>query len=380
MIENIRDIIDHIEENYHDDLTREDINKITGLSYGFVRNEFKKILDIPLDKYRKRRQLTLIINEIAQSGLSINKSNLSPWISENSFRVAFKNEFKVTPKKVIDGKFHGDLQPKFDITQYSNDHKTVYQLIKKYGDPSNAMLFLLSLPPYRNHGLSMFVDYKTEEEKSISFIKSTFGNISNVDYKQKLKKIIKYYDLKTWSISNNLFSDQFINVNRALIKQLINKEPIYLFYSPKIIRTVWSITPNIKDTREKNSRRASKDLVITMPNELTENMEQFSFLQQTILRKLIIQDCGAQTYETFEELLHSIEFNYNEPIFHPCNHCNCNSLYLEEDCPRIEVMDEQEKNQYFSKPEYEQLDYDTLKRELDILQVSLVRDIFESKH
>lgn len=372
MIENIKAIIEHIEEHYHEDLSKEDINEITGLSYGFVRNEFKQIVNIPLDKYRKRRQLTLIINEIAQSSLSINKNNLSPWSSENSFRVAFKNEFHVTAKKVIDGKFQGNLQPKFDMTQYSTDYRTVCQLIKTYGNPSDAVLFLLSLPPYINNGISQFVNFSTPKAKCESIIEYTLGNISEEDYKEKLNLLIKYYDLDRWLIfsKEKLFSDLFIKVNSGLINQLINKGPVYLSYKPKDIRTIWSITPDIKNVREKNSRQEFKDLVIAMPNELIDIMESLSYMQQTIFRELIIQDCGVHSYETFEELMNLIKVNYNKPISHTCDHCNCDDIYLEEGCPRYEEMDEKEKKVYFSKPDYEPLDYNTLRRELDILLVN----------
>ena len=67
MKEKIKKIIEHIEENYHESLSVESIKNITGSSAGYFRNEFSKNVGISLDKYRIRRSLTLIINEIKEN-------------------------------------------------------------------------------------------------------------------------------------------------------------------------------------------------------------------------------------------------------------------------------------------------------------------------
>lgn len=95
MLERVVLITDYIDTHYHENSSNDTIESLTGLSNAHVRSEFKKIVGMPLDKYRRRRQITLIINEIIDMGCSISKSNLLPWGSANSFRITFKKEFDI---------------------------------------------------------------------------------------------------------------------------------------------------------------------------------------------------------------------------------------------------------------------------------------------
>ncbi|RSK26537.1 AraC family transcriptional regulator [Bacillus sp. HMF5848] len=371
MIKNIKALIDHIDNHYHEVLTRDDVEYITKLSYGHVRNDFRQIVNMPLDKYRKRRQLSLIIEEIAQSGSSINRSNIAPWNSENSFRVAFKNEFNVTPKKVIDGKFQGELQSKFDVDKYTKEYRVVQRLIKTHGSPNNALEFLLTLPPFVVSFFNRLVSYETPEKEYKAIIKNTYGELSKEGYKEKMVILKNYYDINRAFCfkPGAIFSNVFIIAKRDLIKHILTKGDIYLSYSPLDIRTVWNVVPDIKSEREKNYYRKKEEVIISMPNELINKIDSLTFMQQEILRNLIFQDCGALYYETFEDLIDQVKYNYNKPISSRCNKCNCDGVYLEEDCPRIEDMDTEELNEYLSKPRFELLNYENLRKEIDTLLI-----------
>ena len=90
MREKIKKIIEHIERNYHEPLSEELIENITGSSVGYFRNEFSNNVGISLDKYRIRRSLTLIIKEIKENKSKIVNSNVLPWQNNKSFHEAFK--------------------------------------------------------------------------------------------------------------------------------------------------------------------------------------------------------------------------------------------------------------------------------------------------
>ena len=75
-----------------------------------------------------------------------------PWKNEDSFRIAFKDKYIVTPNNLIKNYNTDVLQQKNEIkeikTSYENDTKIIEILIRKFGNKRNALIYVLSLKSY----------------------------------------------------------------------------------------------------------------------------------------------------------------------------------------------------------------------------------------
>lgn len=317
MLEKIALIIDYIDAHYHENVENNTIESLTGLSSAHVRSEFKKIVGMPLDKYRRRRQLTLIINEIIDMGCSISKSNLLPWGSANSFRVTFKKEFGILPNEIIKDPNYVDwLQQKFDQNVYTAEEKVVNELISLYGTPSNAVEYLLSLPPYQVLTYINSMDDSLEEKYNL-LIWSNHGNIPNGVYKQEMQKLTSYYDVKNEINTGNLLISYYV-ANRYLIKKIAESNEIYLSIVPCDLRTIWYKNVQVKKNRYSNRYRKPVDYIVEIPGEFKNGIVGISDMQHRILKEFIIKDNNANDFESFEELMKILKSNgYNPSDVNP---------------------------------------------------------------
>lgn len=383
ILNEISKIIEYIEDNYNSSLSKEVIEETTGMSEGYFRNEFKKVVKIPLDKYRIRRELTLIIDDIINSGLPINQNNILPWTATNSFYKAFKSEFKMTPNEYI--KKYKDidkLQSKVDLKMYEEDEALIKELTYTNGSEINALRYLLTLKPYLREGFSMLF-CTTYDEMYERLIKKRYGyslgkrfyigDIPKNYYKKYLSELKKYYCIEKGVFFDTNSDDSYMNfipniprylyiiVKRSIIRKLFEKINIEEFIdSIKLneIKTIWY---------EFSKFEKIHDGSIAMPNELIE-ATNLSEMKRQLLEKLVVQEQGVKNYDLLENLRKDIEYNYDKHINNfkdLCNLCGYKEeCKIDEECRYLDEMSEDEEKEFYNKPDYEVLKIEELKKEL----------------
>lgn len=405
MIENIKIVIDYIDENYHDVWSTDKIKELINVSVGHFRNEFKEIVGISLDNYRIRRELTLIINEIQENNKTINNSNLLPWSDNNGFYSSFKKEFGIPPKQYLMKKNnYVRLQEKFNIESFNNDEKLIKALKKEYGSYEKSLVYLLSLPVYKRDGFSAFVQYKDDNEFYWDLIRDyycemngerlTLSKVPKEYYKKHIKNLRKYYDKdkciqfdtfengidsKEYSVEEHFFSGaarkvfvnpMYIVVKRSLIRKLfklVNIEKFFASFNIIELKTIWHAMII-------GERKSIDNCVGIMPNELIEQTF-LTFGQWTIVHEIVVMENGAVTYNNLDEFRENIKYDYDKPIETEwkCDRCNFKEYEIgteeckydcDDTCPRDEVLTEEEKEIFNKAMEWEKLDMDALKHQL----------------
>ncbi|MGE8034683.1 hypothetical protein [Lysinibacillus sp. NPDC093692] len=122
MLDAINKVVLHIEENFHEELNKAIIESKKGYTYNHIRKRFKVLVGMTMDKYRIRRQIALILNEINLSGKFIKDCNLEPWSDYNSFRLACEREYSCSPSALIKS-YAFILQDKIDVNKIQKDRK-----------------------------------------------------------------------------------------------------------------------------------------------------------------------------------------------------------------------------------------------------------------
>ena len=232
MKDKVKRLVEFIEKEPHIMLNDDKISELTGeTSIGSFRNKFKRDIGIPIDKYRKRRQLSLIIEEIKNSSKNINSSNLEPWVDGDSFYRSFKAEFGIGPKKYLNGE-DVCLQEKLDIDLIFSKLEIIKKLRREFGSHEESLLFLLMLPPVKINNIIAEGIKRTNKK---DFAKKVAVYHHKGTHKKFLADLIeKYYDINTifqiQSFSKSFFEKQsyscvkspkFILVDRKLITRLI---------------------------------------------------------------------------------------------------------------------------------------------------------------
>lgn len=376
----VKNLIEYIEENYHSNISNEVIEDITGKSSGYVRNEFKKIVNISVDEYRIRRQLTLIIQEMKNNNKKLNNSNLLPWNTENSFCKAFKSNFNEPPMQFIKNYNEYKLQPKFDIERfndcYNRDTKTIEGLIRKFDNKTNVLKYIFSLKPYKLNSIdSIFkfsggdIKYFLIKARYAQEIKKKFfaGKVPKKFYNKHSKIIDKYYDteklisLKQFDEKDISLPQGYILVKKSIINRILEKVELDTVINdktdPKDVVTLWF--DEIKSEPVKAG-------MISMPNDLVES--GLGMMKWTILSELIVQEQGFVKYTTMEELRDRIQYDYCKPIniySEYCESCkfkgDCDNEY---ECQYIQELSEQEKDEFYDKPDHEVLTIERLCEEI----------------
>ncbi len=384
MKEKIKKIIEHIEQNYHEPLGVESIENITVSSIGYFRNEFSKNVGISLDKYRIRRSLTLIINEIKENNSKVVNSNVLPWQNNRSFYEAFKKEFRITPSEYLKSS-NIKLQDKFNIDKLVEEDNLIKSLVRKCGTYEKALIYLLKLPVYRVRGLKCF--YVEDEEEFYEYLIRNYcrnnmdnknydeGNFNKI-YKIHKKNIQRYYNLdkviefekNTHGIENpymsgivfhELMKYSYFVVNRSLLSKLIklaNPEKVFKLINFEDIKTIWHDEIIVE-------RGFAKDRMVMVPNEFIEIMGKINGLEWEIVHKLIIIENGYETSNNFEEFKEHIKYNYSKRIENKnlCDNCKYKKIdkITEEckfsgdgSCEGYENLTKEEEERFF-KEEYE---------------------------
>lgn len=105
-------LVEFIEQS-SDPITEDYLRKMTSLSLGHVRRLFETAIGIPMNKYRIRRRLSIMIEKAITNNESLMKIDTSPYSEYKSFSRAFKNEFGVSPSEYIKDR-NINLQKKVD--------------------------------------------------------------------------------------------------------------------------------------------------------------------------------------------------------------------------------------------------------------------------
>ncbi|MDB1931714.1 AraC family transcriptional regulator [Clostridium tertium] len=391
MRERIKKIIEHIERNYHEPLSEELIENITGSSAGYFRNEFSKNVGISLDKYRIRRSLTLIIKEIKENKAKIVNSNVLPWQNNKSFHEAFKKEFRITPREYLKGA-NINLQDKFNIDKLIEEDKLIKSLVRKCGTYEKALIYLLKLPVYRVRGLRYFYIEDEEQFYESLILNYCRNNMNDKDYdrdnidkiyKVQKKNLQRYYNLdeviefrndvhkiENEHIPGNPLSDfmkySYFVVDRSLLSKLIkliNLEKLFELINFEDIKTIWHDEIILE-------RGSTKEGIVMMPREFIEMMGTINWLEWEIVHELIIMENGYHKYKNFEEFKKKIKYNYSKQIENEnlCDSCKYKEIdnitgkckFSEDDsCEGYENLTEEEEERFF-KEEYEILTMEDL--------------------
>lgn len=390
----VNKIINYIEDNYHEALTVDIIKNLTGASEGYVRDEFKKIVGISLDKYRIRRELSIIIKEILINKCNIKDADLTPW-NERSFSTAFKKEFGCTPKQALSNMKCIRFQEKFDVDQYKKtwdeNSKTIEKLIRKYGNAAEALKFLLSLRAYELEPLDLLFCHSEDDLKNI-LIKRKYSNeiyqkfyaasVPEKFIKQHKRLLNEFYNLKNAIIVKQCIDEVSIDeirldmlppthyyiVKRGLIKDLINKikdkDLANIGIAPTELVTIWSERLNVERLYD-NQTSIMKEGEIAIPNELYN--ADISILRRKILEYLLIQEQNFMKFNTYEKLCKEIKFDYNMPIdifAEYCKKCEYKKNCDNNDCKYIDELDDKDKQEFYDKPDYEELTIERLNEEI----------------
>lgn len=379
-LEIVEKVVEYIEDNFHKDISGEIIEKITGKSAGYVRNEFKRIVNMSIDEYRIKRQLSLIVQEIKNSNKNLSNSNLLPWNTKNSFYKAFKNSFGEAPMQFIKHYSELRLQRKFDVEEfkayYDNDTKIIDGLIRTLGNKTNALRYILSLKPYVLNSISSLfvlsgVDIKEIliKNKYAQDIKEKFfaGKVPRNFYNHHSKLLDKYYDMEKgvafnqFDRENTLLPKQYILVKKNIINRLLEVVELNSIINyktkPYNLITLWY--------EEIKAEQVENDMV-AMPNELINST--MGMMKWSILHTLIIQEQGFEKYKTMEELRDDIKYDYCKPIdvfSEYCEWCDYKDQCDDDsDCLYIEELSEEEKEEFYDKPDHEMLTMERLCEEI----------------
>jgi AraC-like DNA-binding protein len=319
----VKIVVEYIELNYHVGITNDIIEQITGKSAGYVRNEFKKIVDLSLDEYRIKRELTLIINEIKEKKQKLSDSNLLPWATTSSFCDVFKKTYGQSPMQFVKKFNQHKLQPMFDIEtyelSYNNDVKIIETLIRSKGNKRDALRYILSLRPYFISGinslfiteeniLDILIKYRYQQEIRD---KSYAGLVPNDFIRQHKMILEKYYDLSikvSYFDNSQLFSDGYICVKASILKRLLYDDEFDNIINAELVpvnlTTIWY--DQIKMDK-------LGDNIVAMPNELIDG-KYFTNEEWAILHELVMQEEGHKRYNSIEELRNALVDDYSFAI------------------------------------------------------------------
>jgi AraC-like DNA-binding protein len=376
-------------ENNNCVIDNECIKSVTGNSAGYVRNEFKKIVGMTLDKYRIRRRLSIIIEKVKESGKILSSYDLSPWGSRNSFNKAFKKEFNMAPSEFIRNYDEELLQPRYNITfareGYDEESRLLTNLIRNYKGVRPALLFLISLPPYELNFISK-VFINREEDLPYFLIKDKYaehigekffvGDVPKKYYMEHKRDLERYYnkyegislDKNEYTIQKekislqNILSNDYLISNRSLIEKLKSKVDfpnlLYCETSPVHFRTIWY------------ERLCCEDLTedfVAIPNVLLHG-SKFNLMEDCILRELIFSEQGHRGYNTWEEFVETIYYDFDKVIDNQailCASCRFkNECSNDGECRLYDDMSEEEQLEFDNKPEWESLSLEKLMKEI----------------
>lgn len=321
-------VLTYIDEHYHEEINHKQVEKLTGCSFRNFSEEFQKETGQPFLRYLIRRQLTLIKEEICNSGFSKDIS-FCPFNDRNEFSNLFKYEFKLTLETAIKNE-HIVLQERYGSNEWEKCDLVVQGLLDRFGSSTNALKFLLSLRPYFLEGVPVYL-YLNKDEVIDLIIRQTYGDVPPMKYSEFIYELETFYMLeRDYYIKHKLdFLIDYALVKRGLIYKLMLEHEGDLDYSVSELKTLWSIS---NDEKLLLNRR---------------NMQ----LSHSVIKAISDQDLGVTNFENIDELRCSIHVNYSKP----------------RDNPKYQHLDEGKYPYILMEEKYELLEIDDLRREINEL-------------
>lgn len=320
-MEDIKKYVDSIEEGFKSrNCNCVDEKLIIPTNRNFDE-KFKLVVKMTPNKYRRRRQLTLILEEIKNTTGIVSKGNFLPWANRDTFDKEFKKEFKISPAKYIkEGNIK--LQEKIDVNSIKEEDMIIDKLSKEHKSYEGALKYLLSLPSYRNDKLIFNFKYSDKEKFIEEIIKSHHTHhrfqksykIPKKVYKEQVDLIRKYYDIERHLDMNHIsfynLPPRYFTVKRNLIKKLINKIDADKFLDEILvddIKTIWH------DTVEKEIYNIKQYKREQIYYELS-GIGQFSEREIHIIERIIMSECSLEKFYDMESLRKSIIYDFDKKI------------------------------------------------------------------
>lgn len=324
--------VEYLEKNFHKGINSYEIADITKVSYTKFSSIFKQIFGMKLKKYIKRRCLTKIIIEIKENKESMDSDNVLPYSSHQAFSEAFKNEFYIPPRKLLDIQKESMLCEKLNVdvlfNRYKENEVILDEVIKEYlGHKNRALNYLLSLNAYsitsfdENFSHPLGISYKAlnrrylDEEREWISLKSM-----SVDrYIEEIYILNKYYDMNTclvfppiheWQI---LFNRKYYLVKRQLIDKLINNCCLSDILKVSKLKTIFVHFTNMN----KLSAVSEIEEIVKYKYYYKDNEKcTLDKIERIILKYICLQDIGIKRYEEMDDLIRNMkmELDFDEAV------------------------------------------------------------------
>lgn len=324
--ESITALVNYIENNFHEYIDTNKIEKITGMNYKKFSSMFKKICDINVKTYTKGRILTKIILEIKGKNINIAKANLQPYPSQNSFHEAFKNEFGITPGRFLVISCENKLYEKLDVdllySKYKKNNRVLNELINEYyGRKRCALNYLLSLNAYsitaldENFTHPLGLGYKllnkryTDEEGEFLSAKSLSVNryIEEIEILEKfydLNKYITFPQIHEWEM---LVRRKYYLVNRQIVSKLmenIDYDTLKQILQVSRLKTIFLHFEGINKLSAISKSEEIMKYTYYYENKKKHNLD---YADRIILKNICLQDIGINKYSNIDDFINSIE-------------------------------------------------------------------------
>ncbi|WP_371069658.1 hypothetical protein [Sediminibacillus sp. JSM 1682029] len=292
MLDMIEVVINHIDDHFNSEIHRKDIEELADCSFEDFSVEFEKETGMQFLRYLVRRQLTLVKEEISRKNGSIDKK-YSPFNGYDEFRTIFEFEFNIKVDEILDNE-KIILQDRYGSEEWRKHDLVLKELLDKAGNSTNALRYLLSLPPYYLEGIPSYF-YSTYKVEVIDLlIRRTYGELlSTSEYNNVVFELETFYMMGIeYSIKDLIvITNKYVLVNRGLINRLLLDYGAEFEYSVSELRTLWGISYDEK---------------------LLFNGED-SQLSHNVLKAIRKMESGSQRFENIDELRSWISVDYSKP-------------------------------------------------------------------
>jgi len=211
LIEYIEYSSESIDEDY--------LSELTDLSIGHVRRLFEAAVGQPMNKYRIRRRLSIMIENAIASNESLMKIDTYPYAEYKSFSRSFKNEFKISPSEYIKG-HKVKLQEKFEANSINsraslyNEEETIHlsknnYVVFKVPDDWDSCNYITELYEERDlkdeiHNFHFVPAYNVDDAQNIFFNQYFVTTYDKNMMAYDLVDAIRYLELE-----NHVILDQY---------------------------------------------------------------------------------------------------------------------------------------------------------------------------
>ncbi len=296
MLDKIEVVINHIDDNFNSEIRRKDIEELADCSFENFSVEFEKETGMQFLRYLVRRQLTLVKEEISHKNGS-KDINYSPFNGYDEFTTIFEFEFNIKVDEALDNK-KIILQDRYGSEEWRKHDLVLKELLDNAGNSTNALRYLLSLPPYYLEGIPSYF-YSTYKVEVIDLLtRRAYGELSTSEYNKVVFELETFYMLgNEYSIKDLIvIPNKYVLINRGLINRLILEYGAEFNYSVSELKTLWAISSD------------EKLLLNTKDSKLSHS----------ILKAISEKEIGlTEPFENIDELRSWITVDYSKPKNNP---------------------------------------------------------------